>query len=390
MTNFESDHQNRRSFLSASLFGIVGAPLSSLFVSSLVAADDKPKLSADVSRYLNRIYAEGKRSFRFRDDYQGGFPRWQAEARAKLEELLGLPKIASSVGQFQPMVTWGESRERGNHTLQKVWIETEPDVRIPFWMLKPNGDGPFPLALLPHGHDKIGHDTHAGVVHNEAHRKKIVDGQRDVAAQAVERGFLAIAPATRGLGVDGVPDVFGRHDKRDCRSQLMHCLLAGRTAIGERVWDLKCLLDFACALPEVNGKQVLMMGNSGGGMATLYAAACDERISVAVPSCSYTTATSPGGKIYHCDCNLVPGLLEWGDLYDVAGLVAPRWMLAVNGRKDKLHEADSIERAAAGAKAIFQAAGVGSHFEHRWGAEGHRFYSDLMWPFIMQAIKNSA
>jgi len=79
-------------------------------------------------------------------------------------------------------------------------------------------------------------------------------------------------------------------------------------------------------------------------MATLYTAASDKRITVAVPSCSFSTIASPMGRIYHCDCNLVPGIFEWGDLYDVAGLAAPRHLLSVNGRQDKLHEASSIER----------------------------------------------
>ena len=174
-----------------------------------------------------------------------------------------------------------------------------------------------------------------------------------MAVQAAKRGYLAIAPATRGLATDGVPDLYGRHGGRDCRSHVMHCLLAGRTAMGERVWDMQRFLDWALGLPEVDSRHVLMMGNSGGGMVTLYAAACDPRITVAVPSCSFTMLTSPAGYIYHCDCNLVPGLLELGDLPDVAGLISPRHLLAVNGRKDALHSAEDIERAAARVHTIY-------------------------------------
>jgi dienelactone hydrolase len=306
-----------------------------------------------------------------------------------LQKLIGLHKIASSVGEHKVKIELGAIHEFARYTRQRGSIETEPDVRIPFWLLKPNSDGPHPLAVLPHGHSQIGHDTHAGVYQDEAHRQKALSQQRDVAVQAVERGFLAIAPATRGLAVNGVPDSFERHGKRDCRSQLMHCLLAGRTAIGERVWDLQLLMDWAIKLPEVDAEHVLMMGNSGGGMATLYTAACDERITVAVPSCSFTTIAGPTGRIYHCDCNMVPGILEWGDLYDVAGLIAPRWLLAVNGRTDKLHTESSIELAAARAKVIFRSSGHPTRFDHRWGNEGHRFYSDLMWPFVMQSLKKT-
>ena len=68
----------------------------------------------------------------------------------------------------------------------------------------------------------------------------------------MKRGFVAIAPAVRGLAAEGVPDLNGRHGNRDCRSHEMHCLLAGRTATGERVWDMQRILDWALTLPEVD------------------------------------------------------------------------------------------------------------------------------------------
>ena len=100
-------------------------------------------------------------------------------------------------------------------------IETEPDVRIPFWLLKPKGKGPWPLGVFPHGHDRVGYNTTAGVYSDDAHKQKSLAEDRDVAVQAVKLGFVSIAPAVRGLSTDGVPDLHDRHGKRDCRSQAM-------------------------------------------------------------------------------------------------------------------------------------------------------------------------
>lgn len=376
---------HRRSLLKHAPLALIAG---SIRPASLLAqsCDDAPEHPEQVTKYLQRLYDESHRMYAFRDDYPGGFERWQRDARIQLRRLIGLEKIESQLGDHKPQVLLEEARNVDSYLRRKGSIDTEPNVRIPFWLLKPKGRGPFPLAILPHGHDRIGHDTYAGVFRDAAHKEQTLAQDRNVAVQAVERGFLAIAPATRGLAVDGVPDVYARHDRRDCRSQLMHCLLAGRTAIGERVWDLQRIIDWAVALPEVDSQHILMMGNSGGGMATLYTAACDERIAVAVPSCSFSTIASPEGRIYHCDCNMVPGIFEWGDLYDVAGLAAPRHLLAVNGRQDKLHEASSIERAAERVRIIYRAAGRPGRFQHRWGAEGHRFYSELMWPFVMNTL----
>jgi len=342
-----------------------------------------------VARYLGRLYDADAQPLVFREDFPGGFERWQTDARAALRTMLGLETIAASVGDHQPVVQLGEPDDLGQYTRQRGTIETEPGVRIPFWLLKPKSDGPWPIGVFPHGHDRRGHDTTAGVYANAAHEKKSLAEDRDVAVQAVKRGFIAIAPAVRGISADGVPDLHRRHGGSACRSHLMHCLLAGRTAQGERVWDMQRILDWAVRQPDVDARHVLMMGNSGGGMVTIFTAACDERVTIAVPSCSFSSTTSEAGFIFHCDCNMVPGLVKLGGLPGVAGLIAPRHFLAVNGRADRLHSAAAIERAVAHTQSIYEAAGVPQRCEHRWGEHGHRFYKDLMWPFILDALQRN-
>ncbi len=40
-------------------------------------------------------------------------------------------------------------------------------------------------------------------------------------------------------------------------------------------------------LPGIDPKKIVVLGNSGGGVLTVYVAALDERVAVAVPSCSF-------------------------------------------------------------------------------------------------------
>ena len=310
-----------------------------------------------VARYLKRLYDPTDRQLAFRDDHPGGFDKWQSDARSALRLKIGLDNIAASVGEHVPVVELGEPEDLGGYTRQRGVIDTEPDVQIPFWLLKPKGDGKRPLGVFPHGHDSRGHNTTAGVYDDDAHEQKSLVEDRDVAVQAVMQGFVAIAPAVRGLATAGVPDLHGRHGKRDCRSHLMHCLLAGRTATGERVWDMQRILDWAFTLPEVDSSHTLMMGNSGGGMVTMFTAACDERIDIAVPSCSFAPTTSEAGYIFHCDCNMVPGLMDLGGLPGVCGMIAPRHLLAVNGRKDTLFSVKAVEKAAATVRDLYTSAG---------------------------------
>jgi len=276
-----------------------------------------------------------------------------------------LEAIRVPVEGHRPTVELGEPEMMDGYTRQLGTLHSEPSVSVPFWLLRPEGAGPHPLGVFPHGHEDRGIDTYAGIYHDEEKRLQIEREERDVAVQSVRQGFLAIAPNTRGFAPANVPDLTARHGDRNCRSQLIHCLLAGRTAIGERVGDLARLIDWAVSLPEVDARRILMMGNSGGGVATLYAAACDTRVTVAVPSCSCCTLVGQNGVVHHCDCNTVPGILGWGGFHDVAGLIAPRHLLNVNGRQDTLFPLAEVDRAVDGARRIYATSGVPDRFAHR-------------------------
>ena len=97
----------------------------------------------------------------------------------------------------------------------------------------------------------------------ETKRRKIEAEDRDVAVQAARRGMLAIAPTTRGFFPAAIPDDRRRHGGQHCRSYAMHALLAGRTATGDRVWDMMRLLDWAVARPDTDGSRIVAMGQLG-------------------------------------------------------------------------------------------------------------------------------
>lgn len=149
-----------------------------------------------VRQYLQRLLSKGQQEYAFRTDYPGGFDVWQKQARPVLHKLIGLDKISEQVGDQGFKVELMQIDDLDEYTRQRGWIETEPHIRIKFWLLKPKQDGPFPLAIFPHGHDSRGYDTSAGLYHDQAHRDSTLSGDRDVAVQAVKRGFLAIAPAS--------------------------------------------------------------------------------------------------------------------------------------------------------------------------------------------------
>ena len=341
------------------------------------------------SKYLKRIQ-NGKAKYKYNTN--NNFKQWQAEARKELSKIIGLDKISKELQGFKPSVIKIKEATIDDKYIRTLYhIETEPGIKVPFYRLVPKNRLPIdklPLLLSPHGHDLNGFHSYAGAYINKAHRDKIIGRKGNIAEQAVLKGMIAIAPATRGLAKETlVPDPKGRHGNRPCRAQLMHCLISGRTPTAERVWDMQKLLDWALADTRIDQEKIIMTGNSGGGVLTAYTSALDERIKISLPSCSFTSITSTNGYIFHCDCCAIPSIKEWGDFSELGGLIAPRRLLIVHGIKDGLHNKIDVERTSNAIKAIYSDLKISDRMSMTWGNSGHQFYPKIMWPFIEKALR---
>jgi hypothetical protein len=78
------------------------------------------------------------------------------------------------------------------------------------------------------------------------------------------------------------------------------------------------------------------MGISGGGTVTTFAAALEPRIRAAMISGYLNTFRDSVMSLSHCIDNYVPGILNWAEMYDVAGLIAPRPLFVESGMKDDI------------------------------------------------------
>ncbi len=221
-----------------------------------------------------------------------------------------------------------------------------------------------------------------GEAKTERDLASIAQGERDIAVQAVREGYIVMSPTIRGFGETRTEEDIRDGRVSSCRLQLMHGLLVGRTPIGERVWDMSRLIDWAIDNLPIDKERIAITGNSGGGTVSLFAAACDERISVAVPSCYFCTFEGSIGTIRHCDCNYVPGILRLAEMYEVAGLIAPRPLCVIAGVEDKIFPIEHVREAYKNLSEIYEVAGVSERCELYIGPEGHRYYKAGSWPFI--------
>ena len=336
----------------------------------------------NAEKHFETLYDTVPRKYGFNETTPEGITAWQANFRPELRNILGLDNMESDLADYVPKAEQLEVLDMDSHIRESWYLWVEPTVPLPFYLLKPKTiEGNIPLILTPHGHNHP--HIYAGIAHSEKEEKEMIEGERDIARQAAaEEGYIAIAPTTRAFGETRTDADKNNNSTHSCRHQLVHSILVGRTPIGERVWDMSRLIDWGIENLPIDAEKIAITGNSGGGTVSLFAAACETRIAVAVPSCYYCTFEGSIGTIRHCDCNYVPGVMRLGEMYDVAGLIAPRPFCAIAGRDDPIFPIDDVNFAYKKLKEIYTVAGVEDQCELYIGDGGHRYYKAAAWNFV--------
>lgn len=333
--------------------------------------------------HLHKLVDEAVPSMRW--DGKQDIKEWQSGAREKLKELIGWSQIEKYDVPLEVEVEYDRICEDMDCREIRFRFQTEENVTVPCHLMIPkNADKPLPVAIVLQGHAKGMHIS-LGRPKFEGDENTIKGGDRDFACRAIKEGICALAMDQRCFGECG-----GTEKGPDCRQPAMRALLIGRTIIGERVWDIMKAIDVLTTkfADIIDKDKVLCMGNSGGGTATTYASAIDERIKISVPSCAVARYADSIAAMLHCECNYVPNISHYFDMGDLCAMVAPRPLVVVTGVSDKIFPVESAKQCVVEGKRAYDALGVGENIVHVIGAEGHRFYADDSWPHINRAIKN--
>ena len=121
---------------------------------------------------------------------------------------------------------------------------------------------------------------------------------------------------------------------------------AGYTPAGVECWNGVRAIDYLVGRPDVDAERIGVTGRSGGGAATIWIAAADDRVKFAVPvsgmsdlECYVSHKVING----HCDCMLLYNTYGW-DWTTIAALIAPRPLLFANSDADSLFPMDGNRR----------------------------------------------
>lgn len=153
----------------------------------------------------------------------------------------------------------------------------------------------------------------------------------------------------------------------------------GYTPAGVEAWNGVRGIDYLVSRPDVDPERIAVTGISGGGAATFWVAAADERVRVAVPVSgmadlqSYVTNRVING---HCDCMFLYNTFRW-PWTRIASLVAPRPMLFVNSDNDRIFPMDANDRIHNRLERMYSLYGASADVDAVVSVGGHAYRKDI-------------
>jgi dienelactone hydrolase len=327
----------------------------------------------DSLAYTLRRYGETPRRLPFEAKSAEQARAWQAGARAKLIELIG----PFPGGRVPLDPTFGDEVKGPGFTRRTVTFATRPGLAAFAHLLVPDdrkeGERRAAVLCIP-GHGR-GADDLVGLDAEGKPREHQEGYQHDYALQCVRHGYVTLALEPLGFGHRRDPAARkAGPEHSSCQPSAGAALLLGESMVGWRTWDAMRGLDLLAERPEVDPKRLAMMGISGGGTISLYAAAIDERVKAAVLSCSFCTFRDSIYSLSHCIDNYVPGLLRWFEMADLAALIAPRALFVENGADDPIFPAAGVAEALRDAARAYDALGAADRLGHETFPDGHVFH----------------
>jgi dienelactone hydrolase len=308
-----------------------------------MASDQYFSRNLSMGEYLKRKYRQMPRALACTARDEREWHEWRAAFSGKLRELMApWPEPWS----LDPIIL--ERIPCEGYVREKVLFSSEQDMAVPAYVLIPDtydGSRPRPALVCQHGHGN-GKDDVVGITHGVFGQWE--QGQRlhyDYASVLARQGYVVIAMDARGWGERQLSYEIPSGDD-GCNINQIKAQLLGLNTLTLNVFDLSRCIDYLLTRPEVDYQRIGCAGLSYGGTLTLFAAALDERIKVAVVS-GYLTSLYEQTLVRGDTCGqqIVPRLLQWGELADVACLVAPRALLIESGTEDQGFGIDAARQA---------------------------------------------
>lgn len=295
--------------------------------------------------------------------------RHRQECESKLKELLGWDTFYECEPNLQIIK---EDTINGCKHIHFI-VQTEEGYLANCHFLMPSSFvGKLPLCVGVHKYD-----------YDEVY---LAEQHSDFCVQAINNGYIGLAIEQRAFG-----DNTGREKPggTNCQYPAMQAILAGRTLVGERVWDVKQVVKavkkyFSHLITMENS---VLIGESGGGTATFYSACLLDDFSIYVPGVAVCTFKDSVIDKEHCVCNYIPNIAKYFDMGDLAVLIAPKKLIVESATEDRWFPIEGAKKAYEQIEKIYKTQNAENNCAMVIGEGSHRSYPDLVWAQVHKMLK---
>lgn len=334
----------------------------------------------DIPVYADSIHHSLTYPLAWRNQVGTPFAAWQAKARAKVWETMGpLPPQGSG---FDMQVEAREQRE--GYEALRISVQLTRWYRAKGYLLVPHGKGQrHPAVNLLHDHGAhlfIGKEKMVRPF--AADTAVVADADRWV-AQLYQGQYMGDYLARHGFVVLSMDaPLWGDRGRAEGVDRKKYDIIAGNMMmLGRNLCafmhnDDVLATDFLATLSCVDSTRIGAAGCSMGAYRAWMLAALSPRIKATAAVCWMSTtgvqlSTRYGRRENGGFANCIPALRNFMDYPDIASIAAPRPMLIIHGRRDKLFPTPGAEQAFGIMRQVWRAAGAPQALETHILDQGH-------------------
>jgi cephalosporin-C deacetylase-like acetyl esterase len=270
--------------------------------------------------------------------------------------------------------------ERANYgvVIEKLHFQSKPGLYVTGNLYRPKASkGKLPAVLYVCGHAWKGRDGNKSA-HQDHGLRFATNGYVCLVIDSLQLGEI---PGVHH-GTYGTPyRHFGTYGLagKDVVENRWWWQAAGYTPAGVECWNGIRAIDYLISRPDVDADKIAVTGISGGGAATFWIAAADERVKCAVPVSGMSDLESyVTNKVInnHCDCMMLINTYQW-EWTTIAALVAPRPLLFANSDADPIFPMDGNRRIIARLRTLYKLYDKPDLVDDYVSKGGHAYRPDL-------------
>lgn len=292
---------------------------------------------------------------------------WQAKRERYREEYLYMLGLWPLPEKTDLKATVTGTLERDGYVVEKLHYQSVPGLYVTANLYRPaNAESRqrFPAVLYVCGHANRGRDGNKTAY--QAHPIWLA-----------KHGFICLIVDTLEFGEINDHPRYIHHGTYNLERWWWHS--RGYTPAGVECWNGIRGIDYLLSRADVDPENLGVTGISGGGAATFWIAAADERIKVAIPVSGMADLESyVGNRVIngHCDCMFLYNTFQW-PWTRIAGLIAPRPMLFINSDNDRIFPMDANERISNRMERLYSLYGASDKFDTVVSVGGHAYREDI-------------